>query len=76
MLNIVYCVFTWLQKLFKAKKAYIMGEEHAKGYGKVGMRREDKWYKGGDQEGSDGCDGVQGGGAGWGWGHGMCWYAE
>ena len=47
MLNIVYCVFTWLQKLFKAKEAYIMGEEHAKGYGKVGMRREDKWYKGG-----------------------------
>jgi hypothetical protein len=28
-------VFTGLQKLFKAKKAYIREEEHAKGYGKV-----------------------------------------
>jgi len=28
-------VFTGLQKLFKAKKAYIRGEEHAKKYGKV-----------------------------------------
>ena len=28
-------VFTGLQKLFKARKAYIREEEHAKGYGKV-----------------------------------------
>jgi hypothetical protein len=32
-----------LHKLFKAKKAYKRGVS----------RREDKWYRGGDQEGSD-----------------------
>ena len=64
-------VFTGLQKLFKARKAYIREEEHAKGYGKVsGGRITGTEEGGGDQEGSDRC--VIGGRMG----DGMCWHAE
>ena len=48
-------VFTGLQKLFKARKAYIREEEHAKGYGKVSKEGGYVVQKGGDQEGPDRC---------------------
>jgi hypothetical protein len=51
-----------LHKLFKAKKVYIRGKNMQKGYGKVSVGREDKWYKGGGRGIRWECDGVQGGG--------------
>ena len=40
---------------------YIRGKNMQMGYGKVSVRREDKWYKGGGGVRWE-CDGVQGGG--------------
>ena len=60
-------VFTGLQKLFKAKKAYIREEEHAEGYGKVSRGRISSTERG-DEEGPDRSV-IR---ARWGWGDGMC----
>ena len=50
-------VFTGLQELFKAKKAYIRGKNKWEC-----VSGEDKWYKGGGPGDRWECDGVQGGG--------------